>query len=50
MMVLSFTGISIFNSLQYWALEYTEALNALLIQSSVHCSLPSGRCFCWACA
>ena len=34
MMVLSFTGISIFNSLQYWALEYTEALNALLIQSS----------------
>ena len=34
MMVLSCTGISIFNSLQYWALEYTEALNALLIQSS----------------
>lgn len=34
MAVLSFTGISIFNSLQYWALEYTEALNALLMQSS----------------
>lgn len=34
MIVLSVTGISIFNSLQYWALEYTEALNALLMQSS----------------
>jgi drug/metabolite transporter (DMT)-like permease len=34
MVVLSFTGISIFNVLQYWALEYTEALNALLMQSS----------------
>jgi drug/metabolite transporter (DMT)-like permease len=34
MAVLSLTGISIFNSLQYWALEYTEALNALLMQSS----------------
>lgn len=34
MVVLSFAGISIFNVLQYWALEYTEALNALLMQSS----------------
>jgi drug/metabolite transporter (DMT)-like permease len=34
MMLLSVTGISMFNSLQYWALEYTEALNALLLQSS----------------
>lgn len=34
MTVLSVAGISMFNSLQYWALEYTEALNALLMQSS----------------
>lgn len=34
MVLLSFTGISIFNVLQYWALEYTEALNALLMQST----------------
>ncbi len=34
MFALSVTGISIFNVLQYWALEYTEALNALLMQSS----------------
>lgn len=35
MVLLSFTGIGIFNVLQYWALEYTQALNALLMQSSV---------------
>ena len=34
MVVLSVSGISIFNVMQYWALEYTEALNALLMQSS----------------
>ena len=34
MVLLSVTGISIFNVLQYWALEYTEALNSLLMQSS----------------
>jgi drug/metabolite transporter (DMT)-like permease len=34
MVLLSVAGISIFNALQYWALEYTEALNALLMQSS----------------
>ncbi len=34
MVLLSFAGITIFNVLQYWALEYTEALNALLMQSS----------------
>jgi drug/metabolite transporter (DMT)-like permease len=34
MVALSIAGISIFNALQYWALEYTEALNALLMQSS----------------
>lgn len=35
MMLLSFTGISAFNTLQYWALEHTQALNTLLLQSSV---------------
>ncbi len=34
MIVLSMTGIGIFNTLQYWALEYTQALNTLLLQSA----------------
>jgi drug/metabolite transporter (DMT)-like permease len=34
MIVLSLTGIGIFTSLQYWALEYTQALNTLLLQSA----------------
>jgi len=34
MVVLSVTGIGAFNTLQYWALEYTEALNTLLLQSA----------------
>jgi drug/metabolite transporter (DMT)-like permease len=34
MILLSLTGIAAFNALQYWALEYTQALNALLLQSS----------------
>jgi drug/metabolite transporter (DMT)-like permease len=34
MIVLSVTGISAFNTLQYWSLEHTEALNTLLLQSS----------------
>ncbi len=34
MIVLSLTGITIFNTLSYWALEYTQALNGLLLQSS----------------
>lgn len=34
MVVLSLTGIGIFNTLQYWALEYTQALNTLLLQSA----------------
>jgi drug/metabolite transporter (DMT)-like permease len=34
MIVLSITGIGIFNTLQYWALEYTQALNTLLLQSA----------------
>jgi drug/metabolite transporter (DMT)-like permease len=32
--LLSFTGITCFNTLAYWALKYTQALNALLLQSS----------------
>jgi len=34
MVVLSLTGIGAFNTLQYWALEHTLALNTLLLQSS----------------
>jgi len=34
MLVLSATGFAINNALAYWALQYTEALNALLLQSS----------------
>src|SRR6202048_3192439 len=34
MVVLSATGFAINNTLSYWALQYTQALNALLIQSS----------------
>ena len=33
-LVLSATGFAINNSLSYWALQYTQALNALLIQSA----------------
>src|SRR5882757_7571413 len=34
MIVLSVTGIALFNTLQYWALEHTQALNTLLLQSA----------------
>ena len=34
MILLSVTGIGVFNTLQYWALEYTTALNTLLLQSA----------------
>ena len=34
MIFISVTGISAFNTLQYWALEYTQALNTLLLQST----------------
>src|SRR5215475_7951783 len=34
MIVLSITGIGCFNTLQYWALEYTQALNTLLLPSA----------------
>src|SRR5712672_4008767 len=34
MILLSITGIGAFNTLQYWALEHTPALNTLLLQSA----------------
>ncbi|MGH6778082.1 MAG: DMT family transporter, partial [Bradyrhizobium sp.] len=34
MLTLSITGMGIFNTMQYWALEHTEALNTLLLQSA----------------
>jgi drug/metabolite transporter (DMT)-like permease len=34
MVVLSVTGVAAFNTLQYWALEHTQALNTLLLQSA----------------
>jgi drug/metabolite transporter (DMT)-like permease len=34
MIVLSVTGIGTFNTMQYWALEHTQALNTLLLQSA----------------
>ena len=43
MIVLSVTGIGAFNTLQYWALEHTQALNTLLLQSAGRCSSRSGR-------
>ncbi|RXF73654.1 DMT family transporter [Hansschlegelia zhihuaiae] len=32
--VLALTGVASYNTLAYWGLQYTEALNALLIQST----------------
>src|SRR5882724_8258237 len=34
MITLSVAGIGVFNTLQYWALEHTQALNTLLLQSA----------------
>ena len=34
MVLVSVVGISAFNTLQYWALEHTQALNTLLLQSA----------------
>jgi drug/metabolite transporter (DMT)-like permease len=34
LILLSVIGISAFNTMQYWALEYTTALNTLLLQSA----------------
>jgi drug/metabolite transporter (DMT)-like permease len=35
MVFLSVTGIGAFNTMQYWALEHTQALNTLLLQSAL---------------
>ncbi len=35
MLALAITGIGVFNTLQYWALQYTTALNVLLMQSAL---------------
>jgi drug/metabolite transporter (DMT)-like permease len=35
MVLISITGVGLFSTLQYWALEYTEALNTLLLQSAL---------------
>jgi drug/metabolite transporter (DMT)-like permease len=32
MVLLSITGISAFNTMQYWSLEHTQAINTLLLQ------------------
>lgn len=34
MLLFSFIGVATFNTLGYWSLQYTQALNALLLQSS----------------
>src|ERR1700760_5177837 len=34
MLLVSVTGMGVFNTLQYWSLEYTTALNTLLLQSA----------------
>jgi len=34
MVTLSLSGIACFNTVQYWALEHTQALNTLLLQSA----------------
>ena len=34
MILISVVGIGMFNTLQYWSLEYTTALNTLLLQSA----------------
>ena len=49
MIVLSITGIGAFNTLQYWALEHTQALNTLLLQSAARWWSRCGRCCCSGC-
>ncbi len=34
MLLLSFTGIALYNTLAYWGLQYTQAINALLITTT----------------
>jgi len=49
MLLLSATGFAFNNAVSYLALQYTEALNALLIQSSAPLFVGCGRCCCSAC-
>lgn len=35
LLLMSLTGITIFNTLQYWSLEHTTALNVLLLQAAM---------------
>jgi hypothetical protein len=49
MVMLSATGFAINNALSYWALQYTQALNALLTSRRDRCSWRYGRCCCSAC-
>lgn len=44
MILLSFTGIALYNTLAYWGLQYTQAINALLI-SSTHPMIVAGWAF-----
>src|SRR5688500_602733 len=34
LLLLSFTGITVFNTMLYWSLQHTTAINATLMQSS----------------
>jgi drug/metabolite transporter (DMT)-like permease len=44
MLILTFTGITIYNVMAYWGLQHTQAINALLI-TSVHPLLVAGWSF-----
>jgi drug/metabolite transporter (DMT)-like permease len=44
MLILTFTGITIYNVMAYWGLQYTQAINALLI-TSAHPLLVAGWSF-----
>ena len=48
MLFLSLVGFAYNNAISYWALQYTEALNALLIQSAGRCLSRCGRWRCLA--
>ena len=47
MLFLSFVGFAYNNAISYWALQYTEALNALLISRRDRCLSRCGR---WRCS
>ncbi len=42
LLVMSFTGITVFNTLQYAALEHTTALNVLLLQATMPLLIAAG--------